>query len=212
MDFLEQLAQIYPADRLLVDDADLVAYESDGLTVFKARPRAVVVPIDAEEIIATVRLCAKEIVPFVARGTGTSLSGGALPVENGIVITLNRLNRVLKLDPEQRIAVVEPGVVNLHVSQQAAPSGLHFAPDPSSQLICTIGGNVAFNSGGAHCLKYGMMSNHVLGLKAVLATGEVVEFGGESREGIGADGCRSGVDHRTRRDARTDRSGGEATR
>jgi len=187
MDLLRRLAEIFPADRLLVEDPQLVAYESDGLTVFKAKPRAVVVPVDAEEVIAVVRLCADAKVPFVARGSGTSLSGGALPVEGGIVIALNRLNRILKLDHEQRIAVVEPGVVNLHVSDHAAPHGLHFAPDPSSQLICTIGGNVAFNSGGAHCLKYGMTSNHVLGLKAVLATGELVEFGGESRESIGAD-------------------------
>ena len=187
MDLIDRLAEIFPAGRLLVDDTHLVAYESDGLTVFKAKPRAVVVPETADEVIAAVRLCAEANVPFVARGSGTSLSGGALPVEDGIVIALNRLDRILKLDHEQRIAVVEPGVVNLHVSGAAAPHGLHFAPDPSSQLICTIGGNVAFNSGGAHCLKYGMTSNHVLGLKAVLATGEVVEFGSRSRESVGAD-------------------------
>jgi glycolate oxidase len=126
-------------------------------------------------------------VPFVARGSGTSLSGGALPVAGGIVITLNRLNRILRLDPAERIAVVEPGVVNLAVTLAAQPYGLHYAPDPSSQSVCTIGGNVAFNAGGAHCLKYGMTSNHVLGLKAVLATGEVVEFGGTSREQVGPD-------------------------
>ncbi|MGI9244114.1 MAG: FAD-binding oxidoreductase [Verrucomicrobiales bacterium] len=187
MDLIGRLAEIFPADRLLIEDTHLVAYESDGLTVFKAKPRAVVVPVDAEEVIAAVRLCAEAEVPFVARGSGTSLSGGALPVEGGIVIALNRLDRILELDHEQRVAVVEPGVVNLHVSGAAAPHGLHFAPDPSSQLICTIGGNVAFNSGGAHCLKYGMTSNHVLGIKAVLATGEVVEFGGASRESIGCD-------------------------
>jgi glycolate oxidase len=123
----------------------------------------------------------------VARGSGTSLSGGSLPVADGIVIALNRLNRIRLLDPQRRIAVVEPGVVNQHVTNAAAPHGLYYAPDPSSQSICTIGGNIAFNSGGAHCLKYGMTSNHVIGCKAVLATGEVVTMGGESVETVGPD-------------------------
>ena len=127
--------------------------------------------------------------PSSRAAAAPSLSGGSLPVTNGIVIALNRLNRILKLDAAQRFAVVEPGVTNTQVSVAAAPHGLHYAPDPSSQTICTIGGNVAFNSGGAHCLKYGMTSNHVLGLKAVLATGEVVEWGGPSRETIGPDWC-----------------------
>lgn len=181
------LRKLYPADRLLVDPAHLATYESDGLTAFKALPRAVVIPETAAEVIDTVRFCREKNIPFVARGSGTSLSGGSLPVEDGIVITLNRMNRLLLLDPEQRIAIVEPGVINLQVTEAARPYGLHFAPDPSSQSICTIGGNVAFNSGGAHCLKYGMTSNHVLGIKAVLATGEVVTFGGRSREHIGPD-------------------------
>ncbi len=184
---LAALAQLYPPDRLLLHRAQLLPYESDALTAFRARPLAVVLPERAEEVIETVRLCAREGVPFVARGSGTSLSGGSLPVEGGIVIAMNRLNRILRLDPDERIAVVEPGVVNLAVSQAAAPYGLYYAPDPSSQPICTIGGNVAFNSGGAHCLKYGMTSNHVLGLKAVLADGEVVELGGESLEHVGPD-------------------------
>jgi glycolate oxidase len=110
-------------------------------------------------------------------------------VAGGIVIALNRLNRIVRLDPDRRIAVVQPGVINTHVSLAAAPHGLHYAPDPSSQTICTIGGNVAFNSGGAHCLKYGMTANHVLGLRAVLATGEVVTWGGDSRERVGPDWC-----------------------
>jgi len=147
----------------------------------------VIAPRSADEVVAAVRWCHRNGVPFVARGSGTSLSGGALPVAGGIVITLNRLNRILRLDPAERIAVVEPGVVNLAVTLAAQPHGLHYAPDPSSQSVCTIGGNVAFNAGGAHCLKYGMTSNHVLGLKAVLATGEVVEFGGASREQAGPD-------------------------
>lgn len=182
-----ELAALLGPSSLLEDEAPLAAYESDGLTAFAARPAAVIAPRTADEVIATVRWCHRHGVPFVARGSGTSLSGGALPVSGGIVITLNRLNRILRLDPAERIAVVEPGVVNLAVTQAAQPHGLHYAPDPSSQPVCTIGGNVAFNAGGAHCLKYGMTSNHVLGLKAVLATGEVVEFGGASREQVGPD-------------------------
>ena len=133
------------------------------------------------------RVCARYQIPFVARGSGTSLSGGSLPVEGGIVIALNRLDRILGIAPENRIAVVEAGVVNLDVSVAAQPYGLYYTPDPSSQPICTIGGNLAFNSGGAHCLKFGMTSNHVLGIKAVLPDGEVVQLGDESLEGIGPD-------------------------
>jgi glycolate oxidase len=184
---LERLRALLPPGRVLADSAPLAAYESDGLTAFRTRPLAVVVPETQDEAIAVVRFCRDEKLPFVARGSGTSLSGGSLPVAGGVVITLNKLNRIVRLDPAQRIAVVEAGVINTVVTLAAQPHGLHYAPDPSSQSICTIGGNVAFNSGGAHCLKYGMTSNHVLGLKAVLATGEVVEFGGASREQIGPD-------------------------
>jgi glycolate oxidase len=186
---LQRLAALLPPARLLTQPAQLAAYECDGLTAFKARPLAIAVPETQDEVIALVRLCHELKFPFVARGSGTSLSGGSLPIAGGIVIALNRLNRILRLDPAQRLAVVEPGVVNTQVTLAAAPHGLHYAPDPSSQSICTIGGNVAFNSGGAHCLKYGMTANHVLGLKAVLATGEVVEFGGASREFVGPDWC-----------------------
>jgi glycolate oxidase len=140
-----------------------------------------------QEVIDVVRLCHRHQVPFVARGSGTSLSGGSLPIEGGIVIALNRLNRILHMDPLARTAVVEPGVINLEVSRVAAVHGLYYAPDPSSQLICTIGGNVAFNSGGAHCLKYGMTSNHVLSIKAVLPDGELVQLGSSSLEGVGPD-------------------------
>ncbi|MDG2222538.1 MAG: FAD-linked oxidase C-terminal domain-containing protein [Rubripirellula sp.] len=187
MEPLDSLASIYPESRFSRDAAFQAAFESDGLTVFRAKPRAVVIPESAEEVIQTIRWCHEHAVPFVARGSGTSLSGGSLPVADGIVIALNRLNRILKIDPVERIAVVEPGVVNQHVSDAAASEGLYYAPDPSSQSICTIGGNLAFNSGGAHCLKYGMTSNHVIGCKAVLATGEVVTMGGESLETVGPD-------------------------
>ncbi len=187
MSFISDLQAIFPPDRCLLDGAALAAYESDGLTAFAATPRAVVVPVTREEVVAAVNICAAWAVPFMARGSGTSLSGGAVPVEDGLVIAMNQMNRILRLDPEARLAVVEPGVINLAVSQAAAPHGLYFAPDPSSQQICTIGGNVAFNSGGAHCLKYGMTANHVIGATIVTPTGEILECGGESVESLGPD-------------------------
>jgi glycolate oxidase len=185
--FLTALAKIFPPERLLTRPAQLAPFESDALTSYQVRPLAVVIPETQEEVVSAVRVCHKYDIPFVARGSGTSLSGASLPVEGGIVIALNRLNRIIRLEPEQRIAVVEPGVINLDVTKAASPHRLYFAPDPSSQLICTIGGNLAFNSGGAHCLKYGMTSNHILGIKAVLPEGDVVELGGESLENVGPD-------------------------
>jgi glycolate oxidase len=186
---LARLRGLLPPERLLTRPEHLAAYESDGLTAFRQPPLAVAVPETSGEVIALVRACRDAGLPFVARGSGTSLSGGSLPVEGGVVIALNRLNRVLAIDPAERVAIVQPGVINADVTAAAAPHGLYYAPDPSSQSICTIGGNVAFNAGGAHCLKHGMTSNHVLGLKAVLASGEVVEWGGPGRETIGPDWC-----------------------
>jgi glycolate oxidase len=184
---LAALARLYPPARLLTTPGGLVPFESDGLTVFRARPRAVVFPESAADIIETVKVCHRTGVPFVARGSGTSLSGGAVPHADGIVIALNRLNRILEIDPVDRVAVVEPGVVNLDVSTAALPYDLYYAPDPSSQPVCTIGGNVAFNSGGAHCFKYGMTLNHVLGLKAVLPDGTLVTLGGRTLDPLGPD-------------------------
>lgn len=187
MAFLDELRAMLPAERCLVDAAPLATYASDGLTAFEVLPAAVVLPETADEVVRIVRLCHQHGIPFVARGSGTSLSGGSVPVAQGIVIGLNRMNRILKIEPSSRTAVVEPGVTNLAVSKAAAVHGLHYAPDPSSQQVCTIGGNVAFNSGGAHCLKYGMTANHVLGLKVVLGNGVVCELGGESLESTGPD-------------------------
>ena len=184
---LASLSSIYPRDRLLSGPAQLAPYESDALTVFRALPLAVVLAESQNEVIETVRFCHREGLPFVARGSGTSLSGGSLPIQEGIIIGLNRLNRILELDPASRCAVVEPGVINLDVTAAASQHGLYYDPDPSSQSICTIGGNVAFNSGGAHCLRHGMTSNHVLGLKAVLPDGKVVTLGNKSLEGVGPD-------------------------
>jgi len=184
---LRDLARLIPAKRILTAAAQLSPYESDGLTAFRDRPVATVLVESASEVVATVRLCHEHDVPFVARGSGTSLSGGSLPIPGGLVIAMNRLNRVIDYRPEQRTIVVEPGFINLQVSQHAAEDGLYYAPDPSSGPVCTIGGNVAFNSGGAHCLKYGMTANHVLAIKAVLPDGEVVELGGPSLEQAGPD-------------------------
>ena len=186
-DVMAALSRLIPAGRLLTRPGALAAYETDGLTSFRARPRAVVMVESQDEVVEAVRLCAAAGVPFMARGSGTSLSGGAVPVEDGILIALNRLNRVLQFDPASRTVVVEPGVVNLAVTALAAPHGLYYAPDPSSQQVCTIGGNVAFNSGGAHCFRHGMTANHVLGIKAVLADGVLVRLGGDSLEQAGPD-------------------------
>ncbi|WP_337843999.1 FAD-linked oxidase C-terminal domain-containing protein [Thermus sp.] len=186
MEVLRELKALF-GPRLLTREAELAPYESDALTAYRERPLAVVLPERKEEVVEAVRICRRHRVPFVARGSGTSLSGGSLPVRGGVVIALNRLNRILRLDPGRRIAVVEPGVVNLEVSRRAAPFGLYYAPDPSSQPVSTIGGNVAFNSGGAHCLRYGMTANHVLGLEVVTPEGEVVRLGGEGLEGVGPD-------------------------
>lgn len=183
----DRLTQLLPSDRILRKPADRAAYESDASTAFRCRAEAVVIPENTDELIALVRWCYAEGVPFVVRGSGTGLSAGATPVANGIVIVTTSLNQIRRIDPVQRIAVVEPGVINADVSRAAAAHGLFFAPDPSSQPVCTIGGNIGFNAGGAHCLKQGMTSNHVLGLKAVLATGEVVDWQSESRENVGPD-------------------------
>ncbi|REJ85632.1 MAG: FAD-binding protein [Acidobacteria bacterium] len=184
---MARLEQLLGRKRLLRSGAALAPYESDALTAFRAAPVAVALPEERAEVVEIVRLCAEHGLPFVARGSGTSLSGGSLPVEGGLVLALNRLDRILQIDPVDRVAVVEPGAINLRVSEAAAPHGLYYAPDPSSQSVCTLGGNVAFNSGGAHCLRYGMTSNHVLAIEAVLPGGEIVRLGSRSQEGSGAD-------------------------
>jgi glycolate oxidase len=186
-DIVSALGELGIGDRLLTGGPAMAAFGSDALTAFHQRPLAVVLAESSDEVVHVVRICHREGVPFVARGSGTSLSGGSLPVEGGVVIALNRLNRVLSIDPETRTAVVQPGVINLHVSNAAAEHGLAYAPDPSSQSVCSIGGNLAFNSGGAHCLKHGMTANHILGIRAVLPDGELVELGGSSTEGAGPD-------------------------
>jgi glycolate oxidase len=165
----------------------LRVYDADGLTVFRQMPALVALPGTAEEVQGVVRLCHRHGVPFVPRGSGTGLSGGALPVEGGVVIGLSRLNHILEVDIPNQRAVVEPGVLNLWVTQRVAPQGYYYAPDPSSQQVCSIGGNVAENSGGAHCLKYGFTVNHVLGMEVVLPDGELVQLGGAALDTPGYD-------------------------
>jgi len=185
--FISQLEHIVGRSGILRDPTEMLTYESDGLARLRATPGCVVLPETAEQVQAVVRVCHRKGVPFVARGHGTGLSGGALPVPNGVLIGLSRLNRILDVDiPNQRITV-EPGVINLDVTRRVAPSGYYYAPDPSSQQICSIGGNVAENSGGAHCLKYGFTVHHVVGLEAVLPNGDLVHLGGPALDLPGLD-------------------------
>src|SRR6476620_6399831 len=174
---VEEFRRIAGAENVLHEPIKLLTYECDALPHLRQTPALVVLPGSAAEVQAVVRLCARAGVPFVARGHGTGLSGGALPVPGGVVISLARLNRVLDVDIPNRRVVVEPGVTNLEITRQVAPFGYYYAPDPSSQQVCSIGGNVAENSGGAHCLKYGFTVHHVLALEVVLPDGEVANIG-----------------------------------
>jgi glycolate oxidase len=181
-----ELARISGSGSVLTHPHQLRTYESDGLLQYRAKPGVVVLPGSAEEVAQVVRACAREGVPWVARGSGTGLSGGALPVEEGVLIVLSRLRRILEVDLDSQRVVVEPGVTNLEISQAVAPT--HFyPPDPSSQVVCSIGGNVAENSGGAHCFKYGFTTNYVTGLEVVLSDGEVVQLGGKELDRPGYD-------------------------
>src|SRR6266699_2489355 len=183
-DVLDRFAAVTETIR---EPEQLRTYECDGLTGRRVVPSLVALPGSVDEVQAVVRLCNEERIPFVARGAGTGLSGGALPVAEGVVIALSRLDRVLDVDiPNQRVTV-EPGVTNLEITRRVAPFGYYYAPDPSSQQVCSIGGNVAENSGGAHCLKYGFTTNHVTGLEVVLPDGEMVHLGGKGPDAPGYD-------------------------
>lgn len=184
---IQRMKATLKPEGVISEHGQLRTYECDGLTNYRAIPALVVLPETAEQVQRVVRVCYEEGVPFVARGSGTGLSGGALPVEEGVLIVLARMRRILEVDiPNQRV-VVEPGVINLWVTQEVAPEGYYYAPDPSSQLVCSIGGNVAENSGGAHCLKYGFTTNHVTGLEVVLPDGEMVHLGGKAPDTPGYD-------------------------
>ncbi|MFI5493885.1 FAD-linked oxidase C-terminal domain-containing protein [Actinoplanes sp. NPDC051859] len=174
-------------DRVVSDRQELRTYECDGLALYKVTPGLVVLPRDTDECATTIRACAAAGVPFVARGSGTGLSGGALPHAAGVLVVTSKMRTIVEVAPDDERAVVEPGVINLHVSTAARPHGYYYAPDPSSQQICSIGGNVAENSGGAHCLKYGFTTNHVLGAEIVTPDGDVVELGGRAPDVPGYD-------------------------
>ena len=182
-----ELRQALGAEHVITAPEDLRVYECDGLTGHRAVPELVALPNSTEEVQTIVRACRRERVPFVARGAGTGLSGGATPVAGGVVISLARMNRILEVDVASQRVVVEPGVANLDVTRAIADEGFYYAPDPSSQQVCTIGGNVAENSGGAHCLKHGFTVHHVTGLTLVLPDGEVVELGGKALDPDGPD-------------------------
>jgi glycolate oxidase len=184
---LDELRSIVGARGLIVSPEELRTYECDGLTNFRVMPQAVVLPASAEEVQGVVQVCHRGHIPFVARGSGTGLSGGALPVAGGIVISLARMKRILEVDFENARVVVEPGVINLEVTGRVSAEDYFYAPDPSSQSVCSIGGNVAENSGGAHCLKYGFTTTHVLGLEVVLPDGTVAHLGGKTLDTPGYD-------------------------
>jgi len=185
--FVRELEAALAPEALIREPEQLRTYECDGLTGYRSVPALVVLPGSTEQVRDVLRSCHQHGTPFVARGAGTGLSGGALPVAGGIVVSLARMNRILELDLESARATVQPGVTNLAVTQAVAADGFYYAPDPSSQQVCTIGGNVAENSGGAHCLKNGFTANHVTGLTVVLPDGEVVRLGGKGWDAPGYD-------------------------
>ncbi|MBT8487518.1 MAG: FAD-binding protein [Gemmatimonadetes bacterium] len=196
---VRQLRSTVGDDHVITDPNRLLVYESDGLSAYRVRPRAVVLPASTEEVAEVVRVLHAAEIEIVPRGAGTGLSGGALPTPDGVVVGTARMNRVLEIDARDRIARVQPGVVNARLTDATRPHGLYYAPDPSSQSTCTLGGNVAENSGGPHCLKYGVTTRYVTGLTVVLAGGEVVRLGGAGREVadgldlvglfVGSEGC-----------------------
>ncbi|MGH9068274.1 MAG: FAD-linked oxidase C-terminal domain-containing protein [Acidimicrobiales bacterium] len=183
----DELARALGPGSVLTDPSELATYSCDGLAGYRVRPGLVVLPTTTEQVARTVRSCAAHHVPFVARGSGTGLSGGALPVAAGVLVVLSRMRRILDVDVDNQRMVVEPGVTNAEMSLAVAGNGLYYAPDPSSQVVCSVGGNVAENSGGAHCLKYGFTTHHVVALQVVLADGSVVELGSSMAEGPGLD-------------------------
>jgi glycolate oxidase len=183
----KELRAIVGERGLITSPEELHTYECDALANFRVMPRGVLLPDSTEQVQAILRVCHRERIPFVARGSGTGLSGGALPVENGVVISLTRMNRILEVDLPNARVVAEPGVFNLDITSRVLPQNYFYAPDPSSQAVCSLGGNVAENSGGAHCLKYGFTSTHVLGLEVVLPDGNIVHLGGKTLDAPGYD-------------------------
>ncbi|WP_422368072.1 FAD-linked oxidase C-terminal domain-containing protein [Pelagibius sp.] len=186
-DIVTALRAIVPGEGVIVDEDELRVYESDGLTAYKQLPLIVVLPETKDQVSQVLKCCQERGVKVVPRGAGTSLSGGALPLADGIILGLGKFNRVLEIDFENRCAVVQPGVTNLGITKAVESEGFYYAPDPSSQIACTIGGNVAENSGGVHCLKYGLTTNNLLGLEMVLMDGTVLRIGGKHLDAEGYD-------------------------
>ncbi len=186
-DLLTDLRAIVPGEGVIADEIALRAYESDGLSVYRQVPMAVVLPETVAQVSEIMKLCDKRQIKVVPRGAGTSLSGGALPLEDGIVLGLGKFNKILEIDYENRAVRVQPGVTNLGISQAVDHEEFYYAPDPSSQIACSIGGNVAENAGGVHCLKYGVTTNNLLGLEMVLLSGEVIRLGGKHLDSGGYD-------------------------
>ena len=184
---LAQLRKLLPADSILIDEEELRPYECDGLSAYKQLPMLVVLPESVAQVQQIIRLCNEMSVPVVARGAGTGLSGGALPHSNGVLLSLAKFSSIVEIDPKSCTARVQPGVRNLAISEAAAPYGLFYAPDPSSQSACSIGGNVAENSGGVHCLKYGLTVHNVLKLRVVTMDGEILEIGSDALDSPGYD-------------------------
>jgi len=182
-----RLREFMPRSSVLTEEEDLRPYECDGLSAYRRLPWIVALPETVEQVGRLLRLCSEQNIPVVARGAGTGLSGGALPLENGVLLSLAKFNRILEVDPANRTATVQPGVRNLAISEAAAPYGLYYAPDPSSQLACSIGGNVAENAGGVHCLKYGLTVHNVLGIKFMTMDGELITLGGKALDIPGYD-------------------------
>jgi glycolate oxidase len=186
-DILKQLKRLAPGATLITDQEGRRTFETDALTAYRCLPLAVVLPGSTEEVSAVLRFCHENHIKVVPRGAGTSLSGGALPLEDAIVLCLSRMTKVLSLDLANRVAQVEAGITNTAITEAVAANGFFYAPDPSSQIACTVGGNVATNSGGAHCLKYGVTTNNVLGARIVLMNGDVLDIGGPSLDSPGYD-------------------------
>ena len=186
-DFVRQLKKLVPDAVLIADQEGRRTFETDALTAYRCLPMAVVLPGTTEEVSKILRFCHDNHIKVVPRGAGTSLSGGALPLEDSIVLCLSRMNKVLSIDLPNRVARVEAGITNSGITQAVAGHGFFYAPDPSSQIACTVGGNVATNSGGAHCLKYGVTTNHILGVRIVMMNGEVIDIGGDYLDAPGYD-------------------------
>jgi glycolate oxidase len=184
---IEQFRQFLPKTSILSDPEDLRPYECDGLSAYRVLPWLVILPETVEQVQKILKICHEKVIPIVTRGAGTGLSGGALPLEDGILLVLSKFNRILQIDPLNRTAQVQCGVRNLAISQAVAPYNLYYAPDPSSQIACTIGGNVAENSGGVHCLKYGLTTHNILAIKMVTADGELITVGGSGLDSAGYD-------------------------